>query len=177
MIISLWCIIKVIHHSLYGVQHLYTACYFLHVEIAIGFYTDSSFLISSEANGTVTLSIRVLNGTIGEGITIQVRFTTADNSAHGREQCIPESRFSINVFAAPSDYTPTLKVLTFSSSSTTQTVHVSIVNDSLLEINEGFTASLLLDDPADLDYVQLGPTSASITIIDDDGNVHAVISL
>lgn len=54
--------------------------------IAIGFYTDGSFLTSSEANGTVTLSIRVLNGTIGEGNAIQVRLTTADHSAHGMEQ-------------------------------------------------------------------------------------------
>ena len=75
------------------------------------------------------------------------------------------------------DYTPISEVLTFSNSSTTQTAHVSIVNDSLLEINEVFTASLLLDDPADLDYIQLGPTSASVTIIDDDGNARAVISI
>ena len=54
-------------------------------------------------------------------------------------------------------------------------MHVSIVNDSLLEINEVFTASLSLDDPADLGYIQLGPTSASVTIIDDDGNEHVVI--
>ena len=56
-------------------------------------------------------------------------------------------------------------------------MHVSIVNDSLLEINEVFTASLSLDDPADLDYVQLGPTSTFIAIIDDDGNGHAVTSI
>ena len=59
---------------------------FLRVEIAIGFYTNTSFLNFNEANGTVTLSVRVLNGTIGQGNTIQVRFITADNSAHGREQ-------------------------------------------------------------------------------------------
>ena len=66
------------------VQHLHSMLsLFPHVEIVIGFYTDSGFLTSSEANGTVTLSVRVLNGTIGEGNTIQVRLSTADNSARG----------------------------------------------------------------------------------------------
>ena len=51
-------------------------------------------------------------------------------------------------------------------------MNVSIVNDQLLEVDEVFTVylSLVWDSPADLGYVQLGPTSASITIIDDDGN-------
>ena len=79
------------------------------------------------------------------------------------------------MFAASSDYFPISEVLTFSGSSTTQIVHVSIVNDRLLEINEVFTASLSLEDETDRDYVQLNPSSASITIIDDDGNHDIVV--
>ena len=57
---------------------------YLPVEIAIGFYTDSVSLTSDEASGTVTLSVRVFNGTISEGSSIPVRVTTADNSAYGK---------------------------------------------------------------------------------------------
>ena len=57
---------------------------YLPVEIiAIGFSTDSRSPTSEEASGTVTLSLRVLNGTIQEGNTVSIRFTTADDSAHG----------------------------------------------------------------------------------------------
>ena len=59
--------------------------------------------------------------------------------------------------------------MTFSNSSTIQTVQVSIVNDSVLETDEVFTASVSLENPADVSRVELGPFSASITIFDDDG--------
>ena len=72
------------------------------------------------------------------------------------------------------DYIPISENITFSSSSTTQTVHVSIVNDALLETDEVFTASLSLEDETDLGLIQLNPTSASITIVDDDGNESLV---
>ncbi len=54
------------------------------VEIAIGFSTGSRSLKSDEASGTVTVSVQVLNGTIREGATVSIRFTTADDSAYGR---------------------------------------------------------------------------------------------
>ena len=37
------------------------------------------------------------------------------------------------------------------------------------------TASLSLENPADLGYIELRPISASVTITDDDGNEHARI--
>lgn len=51
-------------------------------------------------------------------------------------------------------------------------MYVSIVNDQLLETDEVFTASLSLEDKTNRGHVQLNPTSASITIVDDDGNVY-----
>ena len=80
------------------------------------------------------------------------------------------SKLFPTIFVAPLDYLSISEVLTFSSSSTTQTVNVSIVDDQLLEGNEVFLVSLALKNQTDVHYVQLGPTSASITIIDDDGN-------
>ena len=62
---------------------------FLRAVILIGFSTNSISLNSSESNGTVSLVVSVFNNmTIGEGNTIRVRITTADNSAHGRAQLI-----------------------------------------------------------------------------------------
>ena len=74
------------------------------------------------------------------------------------------------LLAAPVDYIPISEVITFSSSSIAQTIHVSIVNDQLLEIDEVFTVSLSLEDESDRGRVQLNPSSASITVIDDDSN-------
>ena len=60
------------------------ACIYLSVEIVIGFSAGSVSIASDEAlNGTVTLSIRILNGTINEGTTVPIRVTTANNSADG----------------------------------------------------------------------------------------------
>ena len=57
---------------------------YLPIEIAIGFSTGSRSLKSDETNGTVTVSVQVFNGTIQEGATVSIRFTTADDSAYGR---------------------------------------------------------------------------------------------
>ena len=76
------------------------------------------------------------------------------------------------LLAGPVDYIPISEVITFSSSSITQTVHVSLINDQLLETDEVFTASLSLEDETDRGHVQLNPSSTSITVIDDDGNEH-----
>ncbi len=50
--------------------------------VLIGFNTS---VTSSESNGTVALVVNVFNMTIGEGNSVRVRITTADESAHGRD--------------------------------------------------------------------------------------------
>ena len=71
-------------------------------------------------------------------------------------------------FAATSDYITISQVLTFCNSSTVQAVQVPIVNDSVLELSEVFTASISLAE--DSNIVELMPNSVSVTILDDDGN-------
>ena len=56
------------------------------IGITVGFSTDNVSLNIDEASGTVTLNVKVLNGTISERNTVQIRVTTADNSAHGMKQ-------------------------------------------------------------------------------------------
>ena len=75
-------------------------------------------------------------------------------------------------FSAPSDYTSVSQVLTFSSSLTAQFVQVPIVNDSVMELTEVFTASISLENSND--HVELMPNSYSITISDDDGTIPIV---
>ena len=56
--------------------------HFLLTDIIIGF--DPATYTVNEADGTVTLTVKVLNGTISEERTIPVRVTTADGTAQGK---------------------------------------------------------------------------------------------
>ena len=58
---------------------------YLPVEIVVGFNTNSSSPTFDEASGTVTLTIRVLNGMIHDENMISIRASTADNSAQGNQ--------------------------------------------------------------------------------------------
>ena len=69
-------------------MELVYAAFLLCVEILIGFNTNSISLTSPESNRIVSLVVSVFNMTIGEGITVQVRITTADNSTHGKGNSI-----------------------------------------------------------------------------------------
>ena len=55
-----------------------------YVAIKIGFSTENTFL-TSEASGAVAITVRVFNGTIGEGNIVRIRLTTAGNSAQGMQ--------------------------------------------------------------------------------------------
>ena len=67
------------------------------------------------------------------------------------------------------DFLNTLTDLTFSSSSTTQTVVVSILNDVVPEdMLEYFSLMLTSTDPA----VTLNPATANVTIIDDSDSKY-----
>ena len=72
-------------------------------------------------------------------------------------------------FVAPSDYTQVSSILTFTSSFITQTVAVSIQNDTVFEIDEVFRTTLQLVNGYDAARVQLQPNEALVTILDNDG--------
>ena len=80
----------------------------------------------------------------------------------------PPPHHTYTILSAPSDYMSLSEVVTFSSSSTIQSVQVTIVDDDLLEIDEVFTASLELVNAVDVDRIVLMPASAPVTIFDDD---------
>ena len=66
------------------------------------------------------------------------------------------------------DFTPILPgtQLVFTSAETL-CVNISIENDAVLEENEVFIVELSTNDPE----VNLSPSSASVTILDNDGNL------
>ena len=75
--------------------------------------------------------------------------------------------FSLNT--AGMDFPNTSLNLTFSPSSTTQTVMVPILNDAVTEdMLEYFSLVLMSNDPA----VSLNPIIANITIVDDSDGKH-----
>ena len=61
------------------------------------------------------------------------------------------------------------EVVTFSNSSTIQSVQVTIMDDLFLEIDEVFIVSLSLENPVDVGRVELRPISVSVIILDADG--------
>ena len=63
------------------------------------------------------------------------------------------------------DYVVTSSDLTFNAATSSQTVTVSILEDSLVEGSETVIVTLTSADPA----VILNPSTASVTIEDNDG--------
>jgi hypothetical protein len=90
--------------------------------------------------------------------TVTVSYATSDGTA-----TVHASRLG------PSDYVPTRGTLTFKPGATTKTFTVQIRNDSVAEPNE--TILLSLSRPRN---ALLGtPSSAELTILDDDGTSSA----
>lgn len=116
-------------------------------------FSASTYSVS-EANGSATISVVRSGGSNGQ---LTVDFSTSNGSA-----------------SAGSDYTATNGTLVFGPGVTTQTFTVPINNDTGVEGDE--TINLTLSN------VQGGggltfPTSAVLTIIDNDTNVPGVLSL
>ena len=66
---------------------------------------------------------------------------------------------------AGSDYTAVAMTVTFQAGDDTATVEVTILDDTIIEESEIFTASLSTTES----NVMLGDDIATITILDDDG--------
>ena len=113
----------------------------------------------------VIVSLRTINGmAVGESLNKLPSILTGYAAIVLRLKCMV---FSLN--PAGMDFLNTSLDLTFSSSSTTQTVMVSILNDAAPEdMLEYFSLVLMSTDPA----VSLNPKIANITIVDDSDGKH-----
>ena len=109
--------------------------------VKIGF--DPVMYTVDEGAGTVRLTIKVLDGSLGRDITLNYR--TDDGTATAGE-----------------DYTSKDSMLTLSADATEETIEVDITDDDLLENAEMFTV-VLSGAPA---RVTLTPDTAEVTITD-----------
>ena len=71
----------------------------------------------------------------------------------------------MHIYTAPMDYLGTIRILTFTSEGS-QSVSVSIIDDTVVEDTESFQALLSSSD----NFVQFGLNSADVLIQDNDGN-------
>ena len=68
-----------------------------------------------------------------------------------------------------SDYTPAPNVLTIQRGEETMCSAITIINDNFIESNETFTVSLILESTNFSAGVTLTPDSATVVILDNDG--------
>ncbi|MCP5500948.1 MAG: hypothetical protein H7A25_13655 [Leptospiraceae bacterium] len=106
----------------------------------------------SEATGSLTFTVSL---SAASGQTITVNYATADGTA-----------------VSTGDYTTTSGTLTFNPGTTSQTIIVSIQNDTTLESNEIF--SLNLSGPINANF---STSSGTGTILNDDLGVSSVSTL
>ena len=133
-----------------------THTYTINDDDSYGSIQLSSAAYSVNENGAAVTITATRTG--GSGGTVGVSYGTANGTA-----------------AAGSDYTAASGTLSWAAGDTAnKTFTVSISNDALDEANETFTVTLL--NP--MGGAMLGnPSSATVTIADDDGNVPIVLNM
>ena len=108
----------------------------------------------SEDEGSLTLTVSVLSGEIGEGVFVTVDVRSIDGSA-----------------VAGADYTSVRESLTFTSSMTEATVTVVITDDAIVEGNEEFSLALSGES------ISSAATTAEVLIRDNDDGVITVTAV
>ena len=125
-------------------------------DVTIGFLPDDYSV--NEADGTVTLTVRVLAGQLAR--PVEVDFTTRDGTATS---------------TAPEDFVNSAVLITlqFTPDDLEREVVVTIINDNIPENAEFFNGLLSTIDLA----VILDPDTANVEIIDDDDNEQVFLSI
>ena len=123
-----------------------------------------------EDEGRVSIAVAVLNGTLGRDVILSLM--TMNGTAVGKSpELLQEFHIHLetSLNTAGMDFLNSSFDLTFSPSSTTQTVMVTILNDAVPEdMLEYFSLVLMSTDPA----VSLKPKTANITILDDSDSKY-----
>ena len=131
-------------------------------------FDPTSYTVTEGENETAVLSL-VRSGDLSRATVVTVSPTPG--TATGRALSSYVHTLFIYVFpflAASLDYTPTPISVTFTAGQTDTTVEVPIIDNSVVEDTEIFTAQLSTTNP----NVMFGEDSASVTILDNDGNAY-----
>ena len=116
--------------------------------ITVGFAPDSYAV--NETDGTVTLTVMILGGTLDRSAI--VNFFTTDGTATS---------------VAPMDFIRVTQTsIVFNAGTTSQQVTVSIADDDIVEDSEFFYGNLSTSDGA----VILDPSAARVTILETEGD-------
>ena len=76
-------------------------------------------------------------------------------------------------YTGVSDYTSVSRMVTFSAGLSSASVSVPVTNDNVIEASEMFSGSL----SAVTENVVIGPDTAYVTIMDDDGELMSLYTL
>ena len=121
-------------------------------DVTVGF--DPELYRVNEADGSATLTVRLLNGILEREVTVLFEtspgtatetgtdLTSWEGEREGEREIFFKSSFSTFIFAEPADYTPVTQVLTFSPTISANNVTVLITNDDILEDTEAFFGNL-----------------------------------
>ncbi len=144
----------------------YYYCAIFLAAVTIGF--DPTEYAVNEADGSVTLRVRILDGVLEREVVVDFETTPGSATSSGnlkKPKIILYQQTSYNVCLAPADYEMTVSQLTFSPTMDVDTVAVTIFNDAIHEDNETFIGNLPIAsaDPQTI----LNPSTAVVTIIDD----------
>ena len=131
----------------------------------------------SEADEVINVAVAVLSGTLSQEVV--VRMYTMDSSALCKNIIL--SYILPNVYlpltSAPEDYEPVNMTLTFDGASSRLVIPVRIVNDAIDEDDEQLISRLELEPvEGDLPNVQVDPAQATLTIVDDDGELNVAMN-
>ena len=116
-----------------------------HVEI--GF--DPSAYSVDEDSGTLTLTARLLGGTLAPGVDLLVDYATRDGSAY-----------------AGTDYTTEEGTLLFNSVTLSRQITIAVIDDVISEGGESLTVELTTS--VSYQRVTLAPSEATVLIVDDE---------
>ena len=76
-------------------------------------------------------------------------------------------------YTGVSDYTSVSRMVTFSAAQSSASVSVPITNDNVIEASEMFSGSL----SAVTENVDIGADTATVTIMDDDGDLMFIYAV
>ncbi len=135
------------------------------VNATIADYQGIGTIVDNDPLPTVSISDETENETVGNMI-----FTVSLSAASAMNVSVSYETANATAIA-PGDYVHKTGSLTIPAGSTTGTINVPIVNDSMLEENENFFLNLLVSVNA-----TIGDDQGVGTIVDNDGNPTITIS-
>ena len=134
----------------------------------IGF--EGEIYSGREPNEVINVTVAVLVGTLSQEVV--VRIYSMDSSARCEELNDLLAFFELIYYAAPDDYEPINRTLTFDSERSRVVIPVRIVNDGVDEEDEQLLSRLQLEPvEGDSPNVQVQPNEATLIILDDDGKI------